>query len=201
MAGAQDQRRSYRARDDYGGSLGDDLAATNDRLDELTQQLERLGYTSADRARAGAGGVDERPSAQVANALAQLDQRLDQVIGESRVAAGQDDRGSPSASPPPSQPSPPAPVTPAHDPLPTGLHRLSRASARLMAAFLLPPRRNRRRSHPHPWRRSQNRPPDRTPPSCNSNSARSIRRSPRCIDPANRRSRRYAAISLESAGC
>lgn len=200
MAGAQDQRRSYRARDDYGGSLGDDLAATNDRLDELTQQLERLGYTSADRARAGAGGVDERPSAQVANALAQLDQRLDQVIGESRVAAGQDDRGSPSASPPPSQPSPPAPVTPAHDPANWAAQIIARQRALDGGIPAAAP------SEPPPVASAPvaaqpKSPPDRTPPSCNSNSARSIRGSPRCIDPANRRSRRYAAISLESAGC
>jgi len=116
MEGVQDKRRSYRERDDDEGSLSGDLAAVNERLDELTQQLERLGQTSADRRRAGASGVDERHSAQVADALARLDHRLDQVIGESRAAERESDRRSQSAPPPPPQPSPPAPVAPARDP-------------------------------------------------------------------------------------
>ena len=117
MEGVQDKRRSYRERDDDdGGALRDDLAAVNERLDELTQQLERSAQTSADRRRAGASGVDEPSSAQVADALTRLDRRLDQVIAESRAAASEGDRRSQSAPPPPPQPSAPAPVAPARAP-------------------------------------------------------------------------------------
>src|SRR5262245_3074205 len=72
------RRRPYRERDeDDEHNLGDNVAAVNDRLDDLARQIERMTQ-----------GVEIRPSAnerngdRVADALARLDRRLDQVIEE-----------------------------------------------------------------------------------------------------------------------
>ena len=111
MEGVQDNRRSYRELNDDEGALRDDLAALDERLDKLTQQLDRFAHTSAEWPSAGASGIDERPSAPVADAPARLDHQLDQVTEESRAAAAEGERSDQSAALPPSQPSPPAPVT------------------------------------------------------------------------------------------
>ena len=76
------KRRSQRDYTDDEESIGDDPAAINDRLDGLTRQLERV--TPARRA--PARDPDEPGSDRVAEALARLDRRLDQVIEEARSA-------------------------------------------------------------------------------------------------------------------
>ncbi len=76
------KRRSQRDYTDDEESIGDDLAAINDRLDDLTRQLERVTPTR----RAPARDPDEPGSDRVADALARLDRRLDQVIAEARSA-------------------------------------------------------------------------------------------------------------------
>ena len=75
------KRRSY--GDDEDG-FGDDLAAVNERLESLTRQIERLTQAGALPRRPGGR---EPPQDRVADALARLDRRLDQVINEGRGGA------------------------------------------------------------------------------------------------------------------
>ena len=90
MEGVRQRRRSYRDLDDD-DVLNEDLATVHERLDDLTRQLERM-------AKAGLAGMgpapqpptraaDLRTPDHVADALARLDRRLDQVISEGRAAA------------------------------------------------------------------------------------------------------------------
>jgi localization factor PodJL len=96
------RRRPYRGNDDVDDedAISDNLAAVNERLDDLTRQLERMAQVSAPRRSADG---DEPRSDRVADALARLDRRLDQVIQEGRAAAGE----------PTPRALPPAPVLPA----------------------------------------------------------------------------------------
>ncbi len=101
------KRRTHR---DYGGdeeSIGEDLAAINDRLDELTRHLERVAQSGGRR---GAARDDEHAPDRVSEALARLDRRLDQVITEARSAPIEAQRRMLQAAPPP--PPPPAPSGP-----------------------------------------------------------------------------------------
>jgi localization factor PodJL len=105
------KRRSYRDDDvEDEDALSDNLAAVNERLDELTRQLERMAQAGAGR-RVVAGIANERPPDRVADALAKLDRRLDQVIGEGRAAAHEIERRG--------QYAPPQPVPAAAPPQPT----------------------------------------------------------------------------------
>jgi localization factor PodJL len=100
-------RYKRRPQRDYGDdeeSIGDDLAAINDRLDDLTRQLERVAP------RRSARDHDEQASDRVSEALARLDRRLDQVIAEARSAPIEAQRRVRHAAPPP--PAPPAPSGP-----------------------------------------------------------------------------------------
>jgi localization factor PodJL len=99
------KRRSYRDPDDEDDALSDNLAAVNERLDELTRQLERLAQANAGRR---APPHDVQGPDRVADALARLDRRLEQVIEDGRAAASEFDRRSRYAPPPP-PPQPPAP--------------------------------------------------------------------------------------------
>jgi localization factor PodJL len=97
MDRVRQKRRSYRDRDDE-DALGDELAAVNERLDELTRHIERIAQTAPGRRSAAEGG----PSAdQVAEALARLDRRLDQVIGEGCAAPHEPPRYPVSSTPAP----------------------------------------------------------------------------------------------------
>jgi len=100
------KRRSYREPDDD-DDVGEDLAAVNERLDALTRQLERMAHGNAER-RAAAPAASAAPAPdRVAEALARLDRRLDQVIHESRTAASEV-RHRPRYAPPAPPPAPPA---------------------------------------------------------------------------------------------
>jgi localization factor PodJL len=100
----------------------EDLASVHDRLDDLTRQLERMaqaGFAQASAPapapvfaapapppRATAHAPDPRASDRVADALARLDRRLDQVIAEGRNAAQEFGRQQARyARPPPRQPA------------------------------------------------------------------------------------------------
>jgi localization factor PodJL len=78
------RRRPYRERDGNEDVLSDNLTAVNDRLDDLTRQIERMTQ-----------GREIRPSSsqrngdRVADALARLDRRLEQVIDEDRAPSPQ----------------------------------------------------------------------------------------------------------------
>jgi localization factor PodJL len=101
------KRRSQRDFGDDEESIGDDLAAINDRLDDLTRQLERVAP------RRSARDQDEQASDRVSEALARLDRRLDQVIAEARSAPVEAQRRARQAAPPPPPPAPPpAPSAP-----------------------------------------------------------------------------------------
>ena len=97
----QDVRYKRRSHRDYGGdeeSIGEDLAAINDRLDELTRHLERVAQSGGKR---GAARDDEHAPDRVSEALARLDRRLDQVIAEARSAPIEAQRRMLQAAPPP----------------------------------------------------------------------------------------------------
>ena len=82
------KRRSYREPDDDDDLAGEEIAAVNERLDALTRQLERMAQANAaPRPAATAAAADH--SDHVAEALARLDRRLDQVIAEGRAVAQQ----------------------------------------------------------------------------------------------------------------
>lgn len=111
------KRRSHRDYDDDEESIGSDLAAINDRLDDLTRQLERVAPHGGRRA--AGPDQDEQSSDRVSEALARLDRRLDQVIAEARSAPIEAQRRAmlaPAAPPPPpptpAPPPPPAPSAP-----------------------------------------------------------------------------------------
>jgi len=99
------KRRSYREPDDD-DDVGEDLAAVNERLDALTEQLERMTRANAEPRAAAPGASPAAAPDRVAEALARLDRRLDQVIHESRTAASEV-RQRPRYAPPP-RPAPPA---------------------------------------------------------------------------------------------
>ena len=83
------KRRSSREFDDDEDAIGEDLAAVNERLDTLTRQLERMAHANAEPRAATApvhAAAPQPSSDHVADALARLDRRLDQVIQESRTA-------------------------------------------------------------------------------------------------------------------
>jgi localization factor PodJL len=101
------KRRSYREPDDD-EDFDDDLAAVNERLDDLTRQLERMARANA-APRNGDGGNERAPD-RVADALARLDRRLDQVIAEGRATAGEFERRPRRAPVPPPMPAPPPPA-------------------------------------------------------------------------------------------
>jgi localization factor PodJL len=114
MEGVRHQPKSYRDRDEDGeGSPGDELAAVNDRLDELTRHIERMAHAGAGRrtARTGAASPDG-----IAAALERLDRRLDQMIGEADAAAQDMERRAQAAAPAPSasHPPPPQPLAAPH---------------------------------------------------------------------------------------
>ncbi|MBM3528075.1 MAG: hypothetical protein FJX62_08280 [Alphaproteobacteria bacterium] len=70
------KRRSYREPEsDDEDAISDNLAAVNERLDDLTRQLERMAQLGTEP-RAGAGA---RSTDRVAEALARLDRRLDEI--------------------------------------------------------------------------------------------------------------------------
>ena len=91
------QRRKPQ-RDDYDDddSLSENLAAVNDRLDDLTRQLERVTRPSSRR-------DDDRATDHVSEAIAKLDRRLDQVIAEGRAQARDIERRA-TRMPPPAPP-------------------------------------------------------------------------------------------------
>lgn len=91
---------SYRDDDDGDeGAVSDNLAAVNERLDEFARQLERLAQSQSDL-RHAATSADERAPDRVADALARLDHRLDQITSEDRVAAYEIEHRNRLASPP-----------------------------------------------------------------------------------------------------
>ena len=100
--GVRQKRRSYREPDDDEDAIGEDLAAVNERLDALTRQLGLIAQSSAPPRPAAA---DTRAPDHVADALARLDRRLDQVIQEGRATA--------THAPPPPPPQQYAPAPPA----------------------------------------------------------------------------------------
>jgi localization factor PodJL len=112
MEGVRHKRKPYRDRGDDGeDALGDELAAVNERLDELTHHIERMTHAGLGRRNASAG---EASPDGIAEALARLDRRLDQVIGEDDAAsAASHDVAPPAAppSPPPATPPAPAPAS------------------------------------------------------------------------------------------
>jgi localization factor PodJL len=100
------KRRSYREPpDDDEDAISDNLAAVNERLDDLTRQLDRIARQNAEP-RTGSNAA--RPTDRVAEALARLDRRLDQIVEqddeEPAPAPGRSRGSSPRprpASPPP----------------------------------------------------------------------------------------------------
>jgi len=114
------KRRSHRDYEDDEESIGDDLAAINDRLDELTRHLEGLARSNSRRAAAPRERdrdrdreQDENSPDRVGEALARLDRRLDQVIAEARSAPIEAQRRLQQAMPLPAPPPPPPPPPPA----------------------------------------------------------------------------------------
>ena len=114
--GVRQRSRPYRERDgDDEDALSDSLAAVNDRLDDLTRQIERMTLGNAEIRPSG----NERNGGRVADALARLDRRLEQVIEEGRAAAPP--RRAPAAvaeAAPPQAYSPPPPPPAAYTPGP-----------------------------------------------------------------------------------
>ena len=118
------RRRAYRDQVD---DEDDDLASVHERLDDLTRQLERMAqagfaqagasapapaHAPAPPARERAPAADPHAPDRVADALARLDRRLDQVIAEGRQAAqdfARQDfaRQQPRYAPPPRPAAPP----------------------------------------------------------------------------------------------
>jgi hypothetical protein len=112
----QQERGSYREDD---GAAADDiscsLAAVDERLDGLAQQIERM--TQADLGRRSKGdSAHARGSAYVSDALGRLNQRLDQIISEGRAASRDFQRRITRASPSPPQAEAPPPPRSAPDP-------------------------------------------------------------------------------------
>jgi localization factor PodJL len=108
MEGVGQMPRPYRDHDDSGDGLGGEFAAVNDRLDELARQLEGIAQTASGRRTAM--GESGQPSPDgVAEALARLDRRLDQMISEGRAASSRERERHPAVAPsaalPPSAPS------------------------------------------------------------------------------------------------
>lgn len=131
------KRRSYRDDDDE-DSLGEDLAAVNDRLDDLTRQLERIAEATV-ASRVAPPPVREprrdeqrdlrehRAPDHVTEALARLDRRLDQIITDTRATAEAERRAAIEAerravrmAPPPQPAYTPPPAPPALPPGPAG---------------------------------------------------------------------------------
>jgi localization factor PodJL len=113
------KRRSQRDYVDDEESIGDDLAAINDRLDELTRHLEGLARSNSRRAASPRDHERERDRDdnspdRVSDALARLDRRLDQVIAEARNAPLEAQRRLQQSMPlpPPPPPPPPPPAAP-----------------------------------------------------------------------------------------
>src|ERR1043166_7386727 len=72
--------------------VGDgDLALVNDRLDTLSRQLDQLAYASAQIAQGTTKGDDET-AREITGAISKLDQRLDQLIEESRSTSSEIER-------------------------------------------------------------------------------------------------------------
>ena len=112
------KRRSYREPDDD-DDVGEDLAAVNERLDALTRQLERMTQGNAEpRAVVAPATSTAAAPDRVAEALARLDRRLDQVIHESRTAASEVRHRPRYAPPPPAAvaPAPPPQAAPSRGP-------------------------------------------------------------------------------------
>jgi localization factor PodJL len=101
------KRKPYRARDD--DALGDELAAVNERLDELTLHIEHLAQAGLGR-RNSTEQNGEVSGDGVAEALARLDRRLDQVVSGGYAAPREPVRRATAAAP--------APRPPASNPIP-----------------------------------------------------------------------------------
>jgi localization factor PodJL len=84
----------YRRRpgQDHGDedAIGDNLAAVNARLEELTRRFDRGVQAKPSTARPGAD--DAQPPDHVTEALARLDRRIEQIMAERRVAAVEPER-------------------------------------------------------------------------------------------------------------
>ncbi len=123
------RRKSY--RDDDDDSRGEELAAVNERLDDLTRHIERIAEATAggrNPSRRDERQDDDRydrrdePRApdHVTEALARLDRRLDQIIADTRSTAEAERRAASEAQrrtarmapPPPAYTPPPAPPSP-----------------------------------------------------------------------------------------
>ena len=91
-------------------AISDNLAAVNERLDELSRQLERIAQTNSGIYLA-ANSANERAPDRVADALARLDRRLDQVVSDRHAHSNGSERQT-RLVPPPAAPS--APSAPAH---------------------------------------------------------------------------------------
>jgi localization factor PodJL len=93
--------RPYREQKGGGeGAIGDNLTAVNGRLDDLSHQIARIAGAKTD---AHAGGSQAQTVDRVADALARLDRRLDQIFHDGRAGA---DMHHPSRPLPPAKPSP-----------------------------------------------------------------------------------------------
>ena len=110
------KRRSYRDDDDE--DPHEELAAVNDRLDDLTRHIERIAEATLSNTRSAPSRREERrdePRApdHVTEALARLDRRLDQIIADTRASAEAERRAARMAPPPPqAYTPPPAPPSP-----------------------------------------------------------------------------------------
>lgn len=127
------RRKSYRNDDDE-DPRGEELAAVNDRLDELTRHIERIAEaTVAGRAAQPAREPrrderEQRGPDHVTEALARLDRRLDQIITDTRATAEAERRAAIEAErravrmapPPPAYTPPPPAYTPAPPATPPG---------------------------------------------------------------------------------
>jgi len=80
----RNRRRPYRDfEDDEPDSLGETLAAVNDRLDDLTRQIARV----ARRSHGESYGEERDVSISIGEALAHFDRRLDQIIDSERAGS------------------------------------------------------------------------------------------------------------------
>src|SRR5262245_16240817 len=120
----EDRRRREEATPSDGASPREPLAEVNARLDNLSQQLDRLATTSASIGVSPKAGRDEEMPNQVASALSQLDRRLDQLI-ERRPRATESERpASPSRRGTPAEP-PSGRLAPAASPLDQALAEIA----------------------------------------------------------------------------
>ncbi len=95
------RRKPPRDYEDDEESFGDNLAAVSERLDDLTRQLERVARSNAEAHRRTRAAEDDRSQDRVAEAVARLDRRLDEVIAEGRAQSAAFRRRQTAAPPPP----------------------------------------------------------------------------------------------------